>query len=175
VEGGRHSIYGWGYDCPDKYISDFMVDGTLPEKREIVCEDWGTDVTRAYVPLIATDAGAYKDVLEAFSAIYSEIQLQPEYFYAALTEDVSVACPFGGSFTFGPSDAGEAYTFENCAYIKGFALSGTGSYDYEKTLITFDTQVSGAKEGTLVYTTNTTDGTSTVTGEYGGEQINLSQ
>ena len=52
VEGGRHSIYGFGYDCPDKYISDFMVDGTLPPEREILCEDWGTDVTRAYEPLI---------------------------------------------------------------------------------------------------------------------------
>src|SRR5512133_821451 len=28
VEGGRHSIYGLGNDCPDKYITDFMVDGT---------------------------------------------------------------------------------------------------------------------------------------------------
>ena len=175
VEGGRHSIYGFGHDCPDKYISDFMVDGKLPEKRETLCEEWGTDVTRAYEPLIAKDASKYTDVLETFHAIDNEIQLQPEYFYGSLTEDVSVACPYGGSFTFGPSDAGEAYKFENCSYTKGFALSGTGSNNYEKGIITFETKVTGIKEGNLVYTNNTADGTSSVSGEYGGETIDLSK
>jgi pimeloyl-ACP methyl ester carboxylesterase len=175
VEGGRHSIYGFGYDCPDKYISDFMVDGTLPEKCEILCEEWGTDATRAYEPLIAKDASAYADVLETFHAIDSEIQLQPEYFYGSFTDNVTVACPYGGTFTFGPSDAGETYTFENCVYTQGFALTGTGSNDYDSGIITFDTQVAGTKKGSLVYTNNLSDGTSSVTGEYGGEQIDLSQ
>jgi len=152
-----------------------MVDGKLPEKRETLCEEWGTDVTRAYEPLIAKDASKYSDVLETFHAIDNEIQLQPEYFYGSLTEDVSVACPYGGSFTFGPSDAGEAYKFENCSYTKGFALSGTGSNNYEKGIITFETKVTGIKEGNLVYTNNTADGTSSVSGEYGGETIDLSK
>jgi pimeloyl-ACP methyl ester carboxylesterase len=43
VEGGLHGIYGWGYSCPDQYIEDFLVDGTLPDQREIVC-DWGNAV-----------------------------------------------------------------------------------------------------------------------------------
>jgi pimeloyl-ACP methyl ester carboxylesterase len=175
VEGGRHSIYGWGYDCPDKYISDFMVDGTLPSKREIVCEDWGTNVIRAYEPLVKENAGAYADVLKTIHAVDNEIQLQPEYFYGSLTEDVSVACPFGGTFTFGPSDAGEAYTFENCEYIKDFVLTGSGSNNYEANTITFDTKVTGTKEGSLVYTDNLTDDTLSVTGEYGGKTIDLSQ
>ena len=114
-------------------------------------------------------------MLETFHAIDSEIQLQPEYFYGYFEEDVTVACPYGGTFTFGPSDVGEAYTFDNCAYTQGFALTGTGSYNYETGIVTFDTQVSGAKEGDLVYTNNYADGTSSVTGEYGGEQIDLSQ
>jgi hypothetical protein len=175
VEGGRHSIYGWGYDCPDKYITDFMVDGTLPTEHETVCEDWGTDVTRAYEPLARENAGDYANVLETFQTIDNAIQLQPEYFYGSFTEDVSVACPFGGSFTFGPSDTGEAYTFEKCEYVKGFALTGSGSNNYDSGLITFETQVTGAKEGDLVYTNNLADGTLSVTGEYGGETIDLSQ
>jgi pimeloyl-ACP methyl ester carboxylesterase len=175
VEGGRHSIYGWGYDCPDKYITDFMVDGTLPSEREFVCEDWGTDVTRAYEPLSKQNAGDYANVLDTFYAVDTEIQLQAEYFYGSFTEDVSVACPFGGSFTFGPSDAGEAYTFDKCEYVKGFALTGSGNYEYENSVITYDTQVSGVKEGSLVYTDNLADGTLSVTGEYGGETIDLSQ
>ncbi len=175
VEGGRHSIYGWGYDCPDKIISDFLVDGTLPEEREILCEDWGTEVIRAYEPLIADDISAYADPLEAFSAVDATIQLQTEYFYSSFEEDVSVACPFGGSFTFGPGDVGEAYTFENCAYIQGFALTGTGSMNYETSILTIEAHVSGAKEGDLVYTNDLANGTISVTGEYGGEQIDLSQ
>lgn len=43
VEGGIHSIYGWGYSCPDDYITDFLVNGNLPDQREIVC-DWGEAV-----------------------------------------------------------------------------------------------------------------------------------
>jgi hypothetical protein len=175
VDGGRHSIYGFGRDCPDKTISDFLVNGTLPEKRETLCSEWGTNVTSAYKPLAAKDMSAYANVLDAFHAVDNEIQLQPQYFYSSLTKEESLACPFGGSFTFGPSDSGEAYTFKDCAYIKGFALTGTGSNDSNKGIVTFNTQVAGAKEGNLVYTNNTTDGTSSVTGDYGGEKINLSQ
>ncbi len=43
VEGGVHSILGYGYSCPDQYIEDFLVDGKLPEQRETVC-DWGDAV-----------------------------------------------------------------------------------------------------------------------------------
>lgn len=43
VEGGIHGIYGWGYSCPDRYIEDFLVNGILPDQREIVC-DWGNAV-----------------------------------------------------------------------------------------------------------------------------------
>lgn len=45
VEGGVHSIYGWGQACPDQYVEDFLVDGRLPAQREIVC-DWGDAVIR---------------------------------------------------------------------------------------------------------------------------------
>ena len=59
--------------------------------------------------------------------------------------------------------------------MKGFALSGSGSYDYDANILTFETQISGVKEGNLVYTDNLADGTISVTGEYGGETIDLSQ
>ncbi|MBN1451476.1 MAG: alpha/beta fold hydrolase [Anaerolineales bacterium] len=175
VNGGRHSIYGWGYDCPDTYITEFMVDGTLPDQREIVCEDWGEAVIRAYEPYIQENASDYADPLEIFSAIDGEIQLQPEYFYSYFEEDTSVACPFGGSFTFGPSEAGETYSFENCAYTKGFALTGTGEYDYENGLFTIEAQVSGDETGSLTYTRDGNAGSLSVTGEYGGETIDLQQ
>jgi pimeloyl-ACP methyl ester carboxylesterase len=43
VNGGFHGIYGWGYSCPDDHVNEFLVNGTLPDQREIVC-DWGEAV-----------------------------------------------------------------------------------------------------------------------------------
>ena len=174
VDGGRHGIFGWGFDCPDATITDFMVDGKLPEQREIVCEDWGEAVIRSYEPRILQKASDYPDPLEIFWAIDGEILLQPEYFYSTFEGDTSVACPFGGSFTFGPNEIGEAFTFEGCAYTQGFALTGSGGYDYENGLFTIDAQVSGDKSGMLTYTSNASDGSISVTGTYGGETIDLS-
>ena len=175
VNGGRHAIYGWGFDCPDSYITNFMLDGLLPNQREIICEDWGEAVISPYGPHIPENASDYANVLEIFSAIDDEIQLQPEYFYSYFEEDTSVACPYGGSFTFGPDASGEKYAFESCAYVKGFALTGSGSYDYGAGLFTIDTEVSGDKSGALTYIRDNSRGSLSVTGEYGGETIDLQQ
>ena len=43
VEGGEHGIFFSGQDCPVQYIEDFLVDGKLPDQREVVC-DWGNAV-----------------------------------------------------------------------------------------------------------------------------------
>jgi len=37
VEGGVHSILGYGFSCPDQYIEDFLMSGTLPKQRETIC------------------------------------------------------------------------------------------------------------------------------------------
>ena len=43
VNGGVHVVYLSGYSCPNRYVDDFLVNGILPEQREIVC-DWGNAV-----------------------------------------------------------------------------------------------------------------------------------
>jgi pimeloyl-ACP methyl ester carboxylesterase len=175
VNGGRHSIFGWGFDCPDTYITDFLVDGKLPGQRETVCTDWGEAVIRAYAPRIPENANDYNNLLDLFQAIDNEILYQPEYFYGSFEEDTSVACPYGGSFTFGPSASGENHTFEDCTYIKGFVLNGSGTYDYSSGLYTIEVQASGDKSGTLTYTHDHTNNSLSVTGEYGGETIDLQE
>jgi pimeloyl-ACP methyl ester carboxylesterase len=45
VKGGPHGILGYGFSCPDQYIRNFLLRGTLPEEREIIC-DWGEGVIR---------------------------------------------------------------------------------------------------------------------------------
>lgn len=174
VEGGRHSIYGWGNKCPDDYITNFLVKGELPSQRETVCK-WDSPVIRAYQPLLPKDVSDFGDPLEVFNAIDAELLVQPEYYYSSFTEDTSFACPYGGSFTFGPSDKGEAYSYTNCAYTKGFTITGTGGYDSNTGILTFDAKVGGNKTGQLTYTSNYNDGTTSVTGEYGGAKIDLSK
>ncbi|HVN15420.1 MAG TPA: hypothetical protein VMT73_06740, partial [Anaerolineales bacterium] len=148
------------------------VKGELPPQRETVCT-WDPNVIRAYEPLMPSDVSTFNDPLEIFSAIDTEIQLSPEYYYSSFTEDTSFACTYGGSFTFGPSNDGESYSFKNCQFTKGFSITGTGSYDYSNSVFKLETQVSGVKKGTLTYTRDDNDGSASVSGEYGGEQIDL--
>jgi hypothetical protein len=173
VEGGPHAIFGWGYDCPDQIVADFMVTGARPAQREVVCEDWGDAVTWAYQPHIPENASDFGNALNMMQATHSEISLQPEYFYSYFEEEKTVACPYGGTFTFGPSDVGQGLAFKNCAYIQGFALTGTGSYNYDTSQFSIEAQVSGDKSGALMYVYDNNNGNSSVTGEYGGETVDL--
>jgi pimeloyl-ACP methyl ester carboxylesterase len=36
-EGGPHVIFGWGYDCPDLIVADFLVNNKMPDQRETTC------------------------------------------------------------------------------------------------------------------------------------------
>ena len=45
VKGGEHVIFGRGHDCPDQYITDFLVNGALPPQRETIC-DWGNGIIK---------------------------------------------------------------------------------------------------------------------------------
>jgi hypothetical protein len=172
VEGGLHSIYGWGNACPDDYVTNFLVNGDLPAERETIC-NWDPAVINPYVPLMREDVSAFNNPLEVFLAIDDNLLRQPEYYYSDFKEDVSFACSYGGSFTFGPSDTGEAYSFEKCAFTKGFEITGTGSYNSETGISTFEAEVTGKQKGTLTYTHNWSAGTASVTGEYGGKAIDI--
>jgi pimeloyl-ACP methyl ester carboxylesterase len=174
VDGGRHSVYGFGNECPDGYITDFMVNGELPAQREIVCE-WDPSVVSAYEPLMPAKVSEFDNPLDVFAAIDLELYLSPEYYYNSFTEETTFACPYGGSFTFAPSEVGESYNFTDCEFTAGFAITGTGSFNYETGVFSLETQVSGDKTGALTYTNDYNTGSLTLTGDYGGETIDLSQ
>lgn len=173
VPGGQHSIYGWGYPCPDRYITNFLVYGIRPAQREIICAEWGTSAIHPYVPLADADAGAYTDALEVFSAIDLEIQLLPEYYYADFQKTETTACPYGGLFAFGPGGPGEQYLFRDCAFMRGFILNGTGEAEYGNSVFIIRAQVSGSKDGSLTYVRDASNGRVTVTGEYDGRRLDL--
>lgn len=172
-EGGIHSIFGWGNSCPDDYVTDFLVNGDLPAQREIVCDEWA-DTIASYVPNPPQTLSEAGDLLDAFIAIDDNLFYMPEFYYSDGSEEKSVGCNLGGSFTFGPSDSNEnllAYTFDKCSLIKGLAMTGTGSFNLDTGLMTFIVDVSGDKTGKLTYTFNYATGEASLSGEYGGEKI----
>ncbi len=83
-----------------------------------------------FLPLAPLDAAEFADPLEALSSVDDEIFYLPEYYYWDLTTPTVVGCPFGGSFSFESSAAGENLAFSNCAFSDGFVITGRGIYDY---------------------------------------------
>ena len=169
--GGPHVIFGWGVECVDTLIADFLVDGTLPAERETVCEGV---VASAFVPLALADAAEYASPLEAMAAVENEIFYLPEYYYMSSTTARAIACPYGGTFAFDSDATGDLYTLTDCAFSKGFTMTGNGSYNYDDGVFTLEVNVSGLKDGTLTYTRDS-EGVAHVTGTYGGEEVDLSE
>lgn len=174
VEGGVHSIYGYGNECPDQYITDFLVDGTLPDEHEIVCTDWDPTLYSGYVPNLPADVSDFEDPLQMMIAVDDNLYYLPEYYYSDGSGETA-ACTYGGTYTFGPGDVGEAYTYDACSMISGFAMTGEGSYNVDTRILTFTVDITGEKEGNLTYTMDYNTFTASVTGEYGGETIDLKE
>jgi pimeloyl-ACP methyl ester carboxylesterase len=171
TEGGPHVTFGWGRSCPDVLVTNFLVKGEPPAQREMTCSG---QVIRNYVPLPPVDVSGYANVLDIFTAIDDDIYYLPEYYYWDLETPTTTSCPYGGGFTFEPSDEGELFTFTNCAFVDGFIMTGTGSLNYDTWLTTIEVTVSGAAEGSLTYT-HADDGSRRVTGTYGGQTVDLSR
>lgn len=169
--GGPHVIFGWGVECVDTLIADFLVDGTLPAERETVCEGV---VASAFVPLALADAAEYASPLEAMAAVENEIFYLPEYYYMSSTTARAIACPYGGTFAFDSDATSDLYTLTDCAFSKGFTMTGNGSYNYDDGVFTLEVNVSGLKDGTLTYTRDS-EGVAHVTGTYGDEEVDLSE
>ena len=169
--GGPHVIFGWGVECVDTLIADFLVDGTLPAERETVCVGV---VASGFVPLALADAAEYASPLEAMAAVENEIFYLPEYYYMSSTTARAIACPYGGTFAFDSDATGDLYTLTDCAFSKGFTMTGNGSYNYDDGVFTLEVNVSGLKDGTLTYTRDS-EGVAHVTGTYDGEEVDLSE
>ncbi|NJN79430.1 MAG: hypothetical protein HC797_02600 [Anaerolineales bacterium] len=149
AEGGVHSIFGWGYDCPDMYVTDFLINGTLPSEREIVCEDWGADAISSYSANLQSQVSDYDNLLDLFYDLDQNLYYLPEYYYGDGTGDTA-ACTYGGTWTFSPSDVGDDYVYDACEMIPGFAMTGTGSFNFDTGVQIIDVQVSGEKNRSAI-------------------------
>jgi pimeloyl-ACP methyl ester carboxylesterase len=170
TQGGAHVIFGRGDPCPDEIVTAFLVEDKLPEQPETVCEGVIFD---PYVPLPPPDASAFADPLEAMISADDEIYYLPEYYYWDYETTTPVGCPYGGTLTFEATDEGEAFTLSECAFSAGFAMTGSGTYDYDPGLFTLEVGVTGLADGRLTYVRDDKEGTFQVTGEYAGQPIDL--
>lgn len=168
TEGGAHVIFGRGDACPDELVTVFLVEGTPPAERETICEGV---VANAYVPLAPPDASAFENVLAALDAVYDEIYYLPEYYYWDYVTLTLVGCPYGGTLGFAPSSEGTQFRLSGCAFSEGFMMTGTGAVDADNNF-TLDVTVSGLEDGQLSYTQDA-EGNSSVSGDYGGEFVEL--
>jgi pimeloyl-ACP methyl ester carboxylesterase len=168
-EGGPHVIFGWGNACVDDLVTAYLVDDELPA-RETTCDGVVID---PYLPLPPLDAAEFADVLEAMVSVDDEMYYLPEYYYWDVETPTSVGCPHGGTLAFEASEAGEQYNLAGCAFTRDFVMTGSGEYNYDEERFSLEVSVTGLASGELLYERGG-DGSIRVTGEYGGETIDLS-
>jgi pimeloyl-ACP methyl ester carboxylesterase len=169
--GGPHVIFGWGLECVDGLVTAFLVEEQVPAQRETVCEGVVAD---EFVPLAFADAADYASPLEALAAVEDEINYLPEYYGMASTTARASACPYGGTLTFDYGDSGDVFTLTDCAFSRGFVMTGSGNTNYEEGSFMLEVEVTGLKDGSLTYIRDG-EGSILVTGTYGGEEIELSE
>ncbi|HEY9525490.1 MAG TPA: alpha/beta fold hydrolase [Anaerolineales bacterium] len=130
TEGGPHVTFGYGNECPDALVTDFLVNDVVPADRETVCEGVVAD---PYVPVGPPTTRSFADPAEAFSAVETEIYYLPEFFYWDVFTPTSVGCTYGGTFDFDLSNDGIKYlfAFDRCEFTANFRMTGTGRYNTE--------------------------------------------
>lgn len=175
VEGGVHSIYGWGNECPDNYITDFLVDGKLPSEHEIVCTDWETEPYSLYTSNLPQKASEFASPIDMIIALEDNFYYLPEVYFGDWEEKDSIGCTYGGTYSFGLNNEGAEYTYDKCSMIPGVELTGTATYNSSLYIFNSVLAISGEKEGNLTYVYNYQTQTATLTGEYDGESINLTK
>jgi hypothetical protein len=169
--GGPHVIYGWGNECVDSLVADYLVNDQMPALSTTVCDGV---VTRDFVPLAPRNAAAFMNILRAADSVYYELYYLPEYYYWDIETPTVIGCPFGGTFAYAPSDIGEAYTITDCAFSDGFIMNGTGGFNYDDYSFTLNITVTGLADGTLTYVRQD-DGSLHLTGNYDGQTYDLTE
>lgn len=150
TRGGAHVTFNRGNDCPDALVIRWLVEGKPPDRAETYCAGV---VATDYIPLAPADARAFGDAREAMHALETELVNLPEYFYWDGEGEVAVGCTYGGSARFMSREAPAAvmFTFTDCAFSRGFAVTGTGRYEAQDDRFAMQVRVGGERSGALDY------------------------
>ena len=143
----------------------------MPAKAETRCEgEWVT----AYVPVSLADSREYKNALDAMIAIENEIYNTPEFFNWDLFDKEFIGCDKGGNVSFSATGKGDntiRFKLNQCAFSRGFAVTGDGLFDTDADRWTFKVKVSGDQTGTLNYERDSNN--YSVAGTLNGKPVNL--
>lgn len=168
-EGGDHIIFNRYDSCPDDIIKSYLTDGKKPAQRETSCEGV---IATPYVPLAPSSVRSFDTPLQIMDTVYNEIFYLPDYYYWNGNALTLASCSTGGVIGFSPSlDDGDQFRLSDCGFFSGFSMTGTGRY--KNRVFTLEVRIGGFENGTLTYTKDA-DGKITVTGEYAGQQVDLS-
>ncbi|HLO32168.1 MAG TPA: alpha/beta fold hydrolase [Anaerolineales bacterium] len=169
TEGGPHVTFGYGNECPDALVTDFLVNDVVPAQRETICDGFVAD---EYVPIAPRSARAFNDPTEALSSVETEIDYLPEFFYWDGFTPTSVGCTYGGTFNFDTNTAGTKYNFKlnRCELVSNFKLTGTGFYNTELDRFVLDVKTTGRWNCDLRYVRRGEN--INVTGKCNGKSIN---
>jgi len=128
TEGGPHVTFGYGNECPDAFVTNFLVKGVVPAQRETVCQGYVAD---PYVPVGPRTAKPFSGPVEALSSVETEIYYLPEFFYWDGFTPTAMGCTYGGTFKYDLSDNGIRYIFDfdRCGFSYGFGITGSGRYN----------------------------------------------
>jgi hypothetical protein len=167
--GGPHVTYGYGNECPDALVTDFLVNDVVPTERETVCEGYVAD---DFVPVAPRKAQSFADPLEALSAMETEIYYLPEFFYWDGYTPTAAGCNYGGTFDFSINDAGTRYNFKlnRCEFTNNFKMTGRGFYNPDNDRFVLAVKTTGRWSCNLIYTRH--GETINITGKCDGKRIN---
>jgi len=142
TEGGPHVTFGYGNECPDALVTDFLVNDVVPADRETLCDGFVAD---DYVPVAPPTAKSFSDPVEALSSIETEIYYLPEFLYWDGFTPTAVGCTYGGTFSFDMNNAGTRYrfNFDRCAFTANFKMTGSGVYNIELDRFVLDVKTTG--------------------------------
>ncbi len=121
-------------------MTAFLVDGTLPSRRETTCPG---RVSSPYVSIAPAAASRFASVRAAFASALAEIDYLPEYYYWDGVGTSGAGCPAAGSIRF----SGDRFTFRHCAFSRGFSMTGQGTYDYDRDRFVLDVRATGRWRG----------------------------
>lgn len=146
--GGPHVIFGRGNRCPDDIVTAFLVQDQRPPSREMECPG---DVMSAYVPLAPLEARAFASPLDALESAETEIYYLPEFYYWDYETPGRAGCAQRGSLHFTADDTRVYFGLNECAFSRGFEMSGTGEYDFRQDRFTLNVRVAGDRNCHLYY------------------------
>jgi hypothetical protein len=140
--------FGYGNPCPDDLVTAFLVRGKKPP-RETTCSGY---LVEPYVPLAPRTAAAFAGPRAAFASFERELSYLPEYYYWDFATPTRAGCPAGGGWIrFAAPGSVARLRLERCGFTKGFVLTGSGSWDYDRDRVVLDVTVAGRFEGTYRY------------------------